>query len=285
MCVMILLGPKKGLTSPQVGAGIQLPYNCTRVLKKWGILSRIESYATRPSSVILRAYKDGRVLFKRNTPALAEGMCETPHLLLHRAKFLKTLVEEAIRLGVVFRFGATVTMIDFEEVKIHLWDGETYKYDVIFGADGSKSVCRALLFGESHGPQLSGDVAYRIMIPVSEVEKDNELSAFVESHDISCWMGPDAHVVCYRLQEESMLNVVLVGPHDSSALGGSAHSDKEEMEALFSDWDHRLQKLFGLAETVLKRRLQGSHEMASWSHPSGKFALVGDACHTTFPTL
>ena len=276
---------RKKLIPPKIGAGIQLPYNCTRVLNKWGILSTVELYATRSSKIILRAYKDSRVLFKRHAPAIAGGTYETPHLLIHRARFLSTLVEEAIRLGVIFRFSATVTMIDFEEAKIRLLDGKEYKYDVIFGADGSKSVCRALLFGDSHGPQLSGDVAYRIMVPVSEVEKDSELCGFIESPDVSCWMGPDAHVVCYRLQEESTFNIVLVGPYDPSPSGDSGHSDKQEIEALFADWDHRLHKLFRLAKTVLRRRLQGSHEMTSWSHSGGKFALVGDACHTSLPTL
>lgn len=275
----------KKLTSLQVGAGIQLPHNCTRILKNWGILSTVQLYATLPSNVVLRAYKDSRVLFKRQNPAIADNVHGTPHLLLHRANFLKTLFEEAKRLGVVFQFGAIVTSIDFEQAKIRLLDGGECAYDVIFGADGSKSVCRELLLGKLHGPQLSGDVAYRIMIPASEVKADEELSAFTEGSDISCWMGPDAHAVCYRLKEENMVNVVLVGPYNSSASGDGACSDRQEMEALFANWDASLQKLFRLAETVLKRRLQGSHEVTSWIHPNGKFALVGDACHTTLPTL
>lgn len=190
-----------------------------------------------------------------------------------------------MRLGVAFHFNAAVTKIDFEKARILLSDGKEYGYDVIFGADGSKSVCRGLAFGELLGPQFSGDVAYRLMVPVCDVKEDEELSIFLEGSDVSCWMGPDAHVVCYRLKEESMLNVVLVGPYDSSALGDGTHSDLQEMEALFANWDPRLHKLLRLAKTVLKRRLQGSHLMASWNHPDGKFALIGDACHTTLPTL
>ena len=158
-------------------------------------------------------------------------------------------------------------------------------YDVVFVADGSNSACRGLLFGDSHGPQLSGEVAYRVMVPVKEVGEDKDLSVFAEDSDVSCWMGPDAHVVCYRLKEENIVNVVVVGPDDFPASAEGAHSEQQEMEARFANWDPRLQKLLRLAKTVLKRRVQGSHEMASWSHPDGKFALVGDACHTTIPTL
>lgn len=145
------------LTSTQVGAGIQLPSNCTRILNKWAILSTIELYATRPSNVILRGYKDGGTLFRKHTPAPVPCIFEPPHLFLYRAEFLRILVEEAVRLGVAFRFNAAVTKIDFEKAKILLSDGKEYGYDVIFGTNGSKSVCRELAFGESLGPQLSGD--------------------------------------------------------------------------------------------------------------------------------
>ena len=276
---------RKTLTSLQVGAGIQLPPNCTRILQKWGILSTIELYATKPSNIILRAYKDGQILFKRHAPALAPQLFQPPHLFLHRAKFLEILVQEAVRLGVAFRFDATVTSIDFERARIRLLNGDGDEYDLILGADGSKSVCRGLLFGHSHGPQLSGEVAYRVMVPVKAIGEDEDLSVFTEDSDVSCWMGPDAHVVCYRLKEEDMVNVVLVGPNESPAFTDGAHSEQQEMEAQLANWDPRLQKILRLAKTVLKRRLQGSHEMASWSQPDGKFALVGDACHTSLPTL
>lgn len=276
----------KGLNFPQVGAGIQLPPNCTRIFEKWGVLSTIESYATSPSNITLRSYKDGQVLFKRSARVHAQGTLQAPHLFLHRADLLKCLVEEALRLGVTFRFDATVRRIDFGKATTQLLDDEEEDaYDVIFGADGSQSVTRGLLFGNSHGPQLSGEVAYRVMVPVEEVEEDKELSVFAKDSDVSCWMGPDAHVVCYRLEKEDMVNVVLVGPDQLPAFTDSAHSEEQEMEARFANWDPRLQKLLRLAKTVLKRRLQGSHEMASWGHPDGKFALVGDACHTTLPTL
>ena len=123
------------------------------------------------------------------------------------------------------------------------------------------------------------------MVSVKEVEEDKELSVFAKDSDVSCWMGLDAYVVCYRLEKEDMMNVVLVGPNEFPLFTDSAHSEQQEMEARFANWDPRLQKLPRLGKTVLKRRLQGSHEIASWSHPDGKFALVGDACHTMLPTL
>ena len=245
------------------------------------MLPLIESISVRPSNVLLRAYSDGNVLFKR--AVTLDGTHDTPHLLTHRADFLNSLVQEAIRIGVVVRFDVTVTRIDFTAPAIWLLGDEVIQPDIIFGADGQKSFCRELLLGHPDPPQLSGDVAYRIIIPVSEIEKDDELTGLLENFDISCWMGPHAHVVSYQLKK--LYNLVLVGPDASSASLDDAKTVKQEIETLFGKWDPQLQRLFRLAQGVLKRRLLSSHEMDTWSHANGTFALVGDACHVSTPHL
>ena len=224
-------------------------------------------------------------MFKRDNPALRDLDNDPPHLLLRRADLLKALTEEAEKLGVHFLFGATVSEIDFERTTIQLLNGEIHNFDVIFGADGPKSFSRGLLFGTSYGPQPSGDLAYRMLIPVSEISKDEGLLRLVEDTAIGCWMGPDSHLVCYPLGKESLLNVVLAGQPSCSASVDNLEAYEEEVENLLTYWDPQVQKLCRLAETIIRRRLEGSHELASWSHPSGTFALVGDSCHTSLPLL
>lgn len=258
-----------------------MPYNCTRILKKWNLLPLIEPSAVRPSNVVLRAYKDGGVLYKRKLNR--GGTLDTPHLLSHRADFLGALAQEAVRLGVLIRFNSTVTKIDFSKPAIELLGHGETEYDVIFGADGQKSFCRDTLLGYPDPPEFSGDLAYRIVIPVNEMEHDNELAGLLESFDISCWMGPHAHVVCYQLKK--LFNVVLIAPDSSPVTLDGAKTDIQEIEALFGDWDPQLRRLFRLAKGVLKRRLWSSLEMSTWSHPSGAFALIGDACHCSTPHL
>ena len=82
-----------------------------------------------------------------------------------------------------------------------------------------------------------------------------------------------------------MVNIVIVGPYSRSVNDADAQSERQEVRDLLATWNPRLQKLLELSTGILKRRLQGSHRMESWSHPGGKFVLVGDACHTSLPTL
>ena len=264
----------------QIGAGIQLPYNCTRILKRWNLLPQIEPLSVRPSSVTLRSYRDGDILFKREIPS--PPLQGTPHLLMHRAEFLKVLFYEALRLGVLARFDSIVTGIDFTKPSISLSGSGEILHDVIFGADGQKSHCREIFLARPDPPRLSGDLAYRIVIPLSECKKDEELMDLLGTSDINCWMGPHAHVVLYQLKDA--LNVVMVGP-DSDPTSSDGLVDLQEVTTVFKHWDPRLRRICQLAKGVLRRRLLSSHEMATWSHANGTFALLGDACHVSTPHL
>ena len=65
----------------------------------------------------------------------------------------------------------------------------------------------------------------------------------------------------------------------------TAKADLQEMRDFFDGWDPKLKTLLGMVQETTKWRLLNSEEMESWSHPSGKFALLGDACHATLPYL
>ena len=225
------------------------------------------------------------MLCEAQVPRSIEGADEISHLLIHRGELIRIFVAEAKKLGVSIQLASRITGIDYERPSIHFMDRVRADYDAIFGADGSKSFCRSLLFGDFCGPQLSGDVAYRMTVPVETVASEGTLSTFVEDSGVSCWMGPDAHAVCYQLKESGIVNVVLIGPYNPSLNDANAQSERQEVRDLLAAWDPRLQKLLELSTSILKRRLQGSHRMESWSHPGGKFVLVGDACHTSLPTL
>ena len=231
----------------------------------------------QPLSVDLRAYKDGNILYRR-TQSLEE-----PHLLTHRADFLGVLYQEALKCGVVFRFGTPVKSIDFARPSLRFPDGGEVEHDVIFGADGQRSFCRESLLGRPDPPRMSGDVAYRIIIPVNEVEQDKELATLLENHNIGCWMGPGAHVVCYQLK--ALFNIVFIASADTPPSSGSTTTDYQDIQKILANWDPMLRRLFRLAAKIMNGPCLDSHEINSWSHPNGTFALIGDACHVSTPHL
>ena len=181
------------------------------------------------------------------------------------------------------QFDSTITKIDFDKPSLELQGKGEVLCDVIFGADGQKSFTRETLLGHSDFLRLSGELVYRIVIPVSDVEQDPELGILLEQLDMSCWLGPESHAVCYQIKE--LINIVLFGPDNSAEHPDGTNTEMAEVEALFESWDPQLRRLLKHAKGVMRRRISSSQEMDTWIHPNGTFALVGDACHLTTPHL
>ncbi|KAL6244664.1 hypothetical protein RBB50_008192 [Rhinocladiella similis] len=270
----------------EVGAGIQIPPNTTKILASWGILPAIENVSVRPNNVVMRSYRDGKILSSQPLIPLCEDVYGYPYLHIHRADYHKILVDEARRLGVDIQLDSCVTGVDFEQPAVHIKNrSQPFACDLVIGADGLKSACREALLGRSDPPYLTGDLAYRITVPAEAMKAHPLLADLVAVPNINMWLGPDSHVVCYLLKGGNLYNIVIASPDNLPEFVSQQKADLEEMHALFRDWDPKLRALLDLCKGTAKWRLQNSREMRTWSHPSGRFTLLGDACHATLPYL
>ncbi|KAL9604928.1 MAG: hypothetical protein Q9219_000116 [cf. Caloplaca sp. 3 TL-2023] len=269
----------------EIGAGIQVPPNSSRILKRWGLLEKIEAVSVRPRDFVLRSYRNGAILSKQNMVPYAEDRYAAPYLHIHRADYHRILLAEARRLGVKIQLGSAVSKIDFEATLIHLDGKPDVHADVIIGADGLKSKCREAMLGYPDPPRLTGNLAYRIIVKVEDMKSCPDLHDLAAEPAINYWMGPQAHAVCYFLKGGKLCNLVLLCPDDLPETVNTAKADVQEMRDLFRDWDPKLKTLLGLVQETSKWRLQNSEELDSWSHPAGNFVLLGDACHATLPYL
>ena len=216
-----------------------------------------------------------------------EGTYGAPYLFIHRADLHSVLVDTARAEGVEIRLGCAVREIDFEKPCAYIQDvEEAFHADIIIGADGLRSVCREAMLGRKDPPHLTGDLAYRITVKTEDMLKHDHLVDLVEHPSMNVWMGPYSHAVCYLLQRkegEGLFNMVLVCPDNLPELVNTAKADVKEMRDFFAKWDPKMKTLLSMVQETSKWRLQNSHEMQTWSHESGKFTLMGDACHATLP--
>jgi salicylate hydroxylase len=181
--------------------------------------------------------------------------------------------------------GSRAVEIDFEVPAIKLADGSTLTADLVIGADGLYSTCREALLGKKDPPRLTGDLAYRATVPASKMREQECLREFIESPSINHWLGPDSHAVGYLLKGADLYNLVLACPDNLPEMINTEQADLREMRDIFADWDPRLKALLELVHETSKWRLMNSVEMEPWGHESGKFVLMGDACHATLPYL
>lgn len=239
----------------------------------------------RPNNFILRSYKGGKILSTQDLIPHCEERYDHPYLHIHRADYHQILVEEAYRQGVNVQLDSFVTKIDFERPAVHIRGKPDLTADLIIGADGLKSVCREALLGRADPPYLTGDLAYRMIVPADDMKKDPLTRELVEKPNINYWMGPDMHAVSYLLRGGNLYNVVIAVPDNLPEDLNQAPGDLEEMHALFENWDPQFRAVLKLTKETSKWRLQNSREMHNWSHPSGRFTLLGDSCHATQPYL
>ena len=187
-----------GLRS-EVGAGIQLAPNCTRILRGFGVLPAVERVAVRPTTFEFRRWDDGRLLSATPLGDAIERSYGAPYLHAHRADLVAVLAAAvpAERVEV----GRRCVGVEHHDgpAKIRFADGSSAAADLVVGADGIHSAVRQALFGDER-PTFTGHVAYRGLVPAERVP----------SLDRRCTvrLGPGAHLVHYFVSAGRYLNVV-----------------------------------------------------------------------------
>ena len=127
-----------------------------------------------------------------------------PYYHIHRADFHRMVYDRAVASSdrVSVRLGSTVKSVDpipnaQGQVSVTLTSGETITGDLIVGADGVKSLVRQVVIGRADAPEPTGDAAYRAIISTDVMLSDPDLRPFVETPEMTAWMGPGRHLMGY----------------------------------------------------------------------------------------
>ncbi|KAF2820087.1 salicylate hydroxylase-like protein [Ophiobolus disseminans] len=273
----------------EIGAGLQLTPNATRLLQTWGVYDTIKDQVCEPATITVYNYQ-GKVLahedgFDQNI----RHKYDAPFSDCHRVDLQQALVKRAEELGVDVVLNAKVSRIDFgdapgSEAKIITETGQGYLTDLIVGADGLWSTCRSTMLGKRDPPLPTGDLAYRIVLDIDQV-KDQKLRDMVQRSACRFWAGPDAHAVAYSLRGGKMYNIVLLVPDDLTEGVARTEGNLDEMKKLFQGWDPILTQLLSCVDKVDKWKLMHRQEMDSWVNPQNNLVLIGDSCHPMLPYL
>lgn len=232
----------------EVGAGLQITPNGTRLLKAWGLADTLGPQAAAPKYFRMRRY-NGDLLAER-TAYIDEiqGRYGSPLWCLHRADLQAAMAEKAKELGAVIKLGCKVESVDWgkeqargqeqEEVgvSVSIEGGEEVRGDIVLAADGIWSETRQSLLGKEVRPKPTGDLAYRILLDRESI-KDDKLRAWLDSPGINIWVGPEVHAVGYSIKGGRWLNVVLLVKDNLPEDVMKAEGDLAEMKAIFQNWD------------------------------------------------
>jgi salicylate hydroxylase len=262
-------------TVSEVGAGIQLSPNCTRVLRGLGVLPAIERVAVRPEVFEFRRWDDGRQLSATPLGPAIEQAYGAPYFHVHRADLLRVLAE-ALPAGSV-EVGRRCIRVSPRDggADVGFADGSSTGFAAVVGADGIHSTVRASLFG-AEDARFTGYVAYRGLVPADRVAG---LGVRLRS---TVNVGPGAHLVHYFVSGGRVLNVVCVLEESSwTRESWTDPGDVEELRAAFADWHPRVRGVVDALDRPLKWALFDRAPLPRWS--VGAVTLLGDACHPMLP--
>lgn len=265
----------------EIGAGIQISPNASRLLFSMGLETGLRERASMPGAIEMRTWRGTR-LFVRELGAAAERRFGAPYLNLHRADLHRVLAEALVAESrIELQLGAAVAAIEQagDGVRVMLEDGRVQQADLLIGADGIHSVVRAALFGPEHA-RFTGCVAWRGVIPAES------LGASRPAVVAALWMGPGAHFVHYYLRGGSLLNFVAVVEQPGwEAESWSERGRKEDLVAAFAAWHPGITAITLAAdpEACYRWGLFDRAPMPAWTR--GRVSLLGDACHPMLPFM
>lgn len=265
----------------EVGAGLQLSPNCTRVLHHLGLEQPLLRSAFLSEGTQFKQWDNGKVIGESALGARAVERYGYPYYHMHREDLMRVLVDAAEQdPNIELHTGAEVQGFTQNDQGVTLKTVDTrHEGELLIGADGIHSVIRAGLWGEVK-PRFTGNIAWRALVPAERLPE-----GLIRPMS-TVWWGPGKHFVHYYVRSGELVNCVCVVEKKGWEIESWAESgDYNELKSDFSGWHSDIQQLIDHADkdSLFKWALFDRAPMSRWG--KGRVTLLGDACHPTLPFM
>ena len=268
----------------EIGAGIQLSPNASRILIALGLGEQLRRHVVAPQELRVMNARTARVLARAPLGAVAEKRYGAPYWVIHRGD-LQAVLLDAVRAhpDIVLHLGIRVEDFAFDE------DGVTIaarspqrrleeRGVALIAADGLWSNLRQCL-GHRREPRFARRTAWRALAPADALMPELRAPA------INLWFGTRAHLVHYPVRSGTLINVVAIVGDDWREPGWSAAGERAEILARYRApmWSAVPRAILAAPEHWQKWALYDRAPLAQWG--KGPATLLGDAAHPMLPYL
>lgn len=258
----------------EVGAGVQLAPNATRLLHKLGLGDRLRATAVAPEAIEIHRWDDGSLLQRTPLGQACRDRFGAPYYTMHRADLhsglLSLIPAERVRVAAQC---VGVAQTD-ETARLEFSDGTKVVASLVVGADGIHSVVRECLADDR--PRYSGQTIYRGLVPAQRVPH------LLDEPRVRLWFGPDQHLVCYPVSSGSQVNfAATVAAPDWRGESWSARGSMLDVAPKFADWHKDVTTLIDAADEVGRWALHDRESLDRLG--TGRVVLIGDAAHPMLP--
>ncbi|GGA92347.1 salicylate hydroxylase [Brucella endophytica] len=269
----------------EVGAGLQLAPNATRLLARLGVLDRLLPQAVTPDALYLKNGANGKTLTRMGLGPAAEARWNAPYIVCHRADLQAALVRAAEdHPAITLKLGANVISHSVSEggvtVQIDAGDRiEEHQGALLIGCDGVWSMRRSVAAHD--GARFTGHIAWRASLAAGAVP-DIFQTTLGEKNSVSAWLGRGVHFIAYPLKAGKSFNFVAITRGRDPGREWSSKGDSIALQAAFSGWHPSI-------HAVIRAAAEQWTFWPLFQMPSPRFilsartVLLGDAAHAMTP--
>jgi 3-hydroxybenzoate 6-monooxygenase len=255
----------------EVGAGLQMAPNATRLLRSWDLLDEVVDLGVTPRRLVMRDALDGDELTHLDLAGTARRY-GAPYVVIHRGDLHAILLRGCREAGVDLVTDAAVHDVELApDHAVAVGERRRDAGGIVLAADGLGSRLRAKLSDDE--PVSSAYVAYRGALPLADLPDTSGLAL----DDVVVYIGPGCHFVQYPLRRGEMFNQVAVFRSPKALAGEEDWGTPDELDAAFAGTCDRIHEALPNLWRNRWWRMYDREPITEWV--DGRMALIGDAAH------
>jgi len=264
---------EKAAEFTEIGYGIQMGPNVHPMLERLGVARAIEPHAVYPDALVLADGITGKELTRIALRAPFLERYKYRYFVIHR-RDLHGAILDACRGRDEIALEASKGVVRFDDrgdrVLVTCEDGSEYAGAALIGADGLWSPTRAAVIGDGP-PRMAGHFVYRGVVPSDKIiDRSHENSMII-------YIGPNLHLVQYRLRGGTVMNNVATIASYRYARGEQDCGGPDELEEMFARCDPRVRQMLDYVGKDRNWVLHDRPPVSGWTR--GNVTLLGDAAH------
>lgn len=269
----------------EVGAGLQLAPNATRLLARLGVLDDLLPQAVTPHALYLMDGIKAKPLMRMVLGDEAVKRWNAPYITCHRADLQAALLK-AVRSNplITLHLGATVLshhiMADKVSIRVdHNGQIKDYSGQLLLGCDGVWSAQRTAK--QEYGrARFTNHIAWRTTLPVEQVPH-SFLSSLQDDLSVSAWLGKNAHLIAYPIKGGKAYNFVAITDGEDIGSSWDLKGDSSALLRAYKGWS---QAVIDVVNTAPDWTFWPMFEMPQPKLViDPRLVLLGDASHAMTP--
>lgn len=260
----------------EIGAGIQIAPNASRVFAELGVLEQIHASAVFPERIVWMDMISGKRLTYMDLGKPFLERYTYPYMVMHRSDLLDALLDACrAHPDIVLENDRNVeTIADCSSyMAVLCTNGAEYHAEALVAADGIGSRAR-LLLDPTVLPQYDHFIAYRGAIPIESISEHAGLD------NLMMWTGPNRHFMQYPLRRGELFNQVAVFKSPNTSPDINDWGGPDELDAAYADVCPELQIGLKLIQRDKHWVMADRPSLPAWT--VNRMTLLGDSAHPMY---